>query len=242
MSRWTTWAASGAAVLAVFLSVSSLWGAAGVSAQTATTQWRAALSGANEVPAKTTTATGTFTATLDETARTLTWTLKVPAIANATAAHIHTGAAGVNGPVVVTLWEGGANGFNTVDTYGTARNTDITGALAADFTGFVSALRAGTLYVNVHTVGSPGGEIRAQITQATATPTATATAVATATPKAVPPAPVATAAPKAIPAAPKAGSGGYLGGGSSTTVGLLALSAVAAGVALLAARARARRS
>lgn len=241
MSRWTKWTMGGAVSLAVLLSATALGGALNASAQTATTQWRAALTGANEVPAKTTAATGTFTATLDETARTLTWTLKVPTIASATMAHIHTGAAGANGPVVVTLWEGGANGFNTVDTYGTAKNTDVTGTLSGDFTGLVSALKAGTLYVNVHTVASPGGEIRAQIAQATATPTATAAATATATPKAATPAPAATVAPAAVPSAPKAGSGGYLDGGSNATRWLLALSAVAAGVTLIGARAMTRR-
>jgi hypothetical protein len=67
-------------------------------------QYRAAMAGANEVPATSSTATGTFTATLDEAAGTLTWSLTVPALTNATAAHLHSGAAGVNGPIVLPLF------------------------------------------------------------------------------------------------------------------------------------------
>ena len=37
------------------------------------------------------------------------------------------------------------------------------GIAAGDFDEFVDAIRAGATYVNVHTVGVPGGEIRAQI-------------------------------------------------------------------------------
>ena len=60
-----------------------------VSGQAAAVTYRAALVGANEVPPTASTATGTFTANLDEAAGTLTWTLSVPALTNATAAHLH---------------------------------------------------------------------------------------------------------------------------------------------------------
>ncbi len=66
--------------------------------------YRAALTGANEVPATTSTATGTFTANLDEAAGTITWTLTVPAITNTTAAHLHQAAAGANGGIVLPLF------------------------------------------------------------------------------------------------------------------------------------------
>jgi hypothetical protein len=216
-----------------------------VSAQATTSQWRANLTGANEVPANTSTATGTFTATLDENARTVAWTLKVPSINGATMAHIHSGAAGVNGPIVVNLFSAGSpQGFSSIDTYGTARNVDIVGPLAGDFTAFASALRAGTLYVNVHTAANPAGEIRAQITQATATATPTATAKATATPTPVAPtAKAATPAPTvkaAVPAAPKSGSGGFLEGSNSVVLWALALGAAAAGLAAAGLRSRDR--
>lgn len=144
-----------------------------VSAQA--TPWRAALTGANEVPATTSTATGTFTATLDEAAGTLTWSLSVPSITSATAAHIHTGAAGTSGGIVVNLFAAPASGpVNSINVSGTARAADVIGSLAGNFPGLVDAIKGGTAYVNVHTTANPGGEIRAQISQGAA-PTASGT-------------------------------------------------------------------
>ncbi|MBM4409891.1 MAG: CHRD domain-containing protein [Chloroflexi bacterium] len=146
---------------------------AAVLGQATTSRYEARLSGANEVPPVTTTATGTFTATLDEAAGTLTWTLSVPAITNATAAHIHTGAAGANGGVVLLLFAAPTGSpASTVNVSGTARAADLSGSLAGNFAGLVTALKAGTLYVNVHTSANAGGEIRAQVTAAAAAPVA----------------------------------------------------------------------
>ncbi len=243
MSRWTGWTIRvalllGAAALAVPLTVS---------AQTATTTtWRAALTGANESPSNASTATGTFTATLDETAGTLTWTLSVPNIKDATMAHIHTGAAGTNGPIVLNLFAALPTGPTTIlpassiTTSGTAKAIDLVGPLAQNFPGLISAIKGGTAYVNVHTVANPGGEIRGQVAQATATPTATPTAAATATPKAATPV-SATAAPAVVPAAPKSGSGGYTNKSASITQVALALTTLAAGLALVGATFQARR-
>lgn len=246
MGRWTTGTTVQAGLVLLVLGIAMLAAPLAVSAQTTPNTWRATLAGASESPATTSTATGTFSATLDETAGTLTWTLSVPNIKDATAAHIHTGAAGANGPVVLNLFAAIPTGPTTIlpassiSTSGTARAIDLVGPLAQNFPGLVSAIKGGTAYVNVHTVANPGGEIRGQITQATATatPTATATATATATPKAA--APVATPAPTVVPSAPKSGSGGYSSSTSLTQVAL-ALLAVASGVALVAAAVPARR-
>jgi hypothetical protein len=66
-----------------------------------------------------------------------------------TAAHIHMGAAGANGPVIVPFTKDG-------DTYkappGAKLNADQ-----------LAAFKAGTLYVNVHSAANPGGEIRGQL-------------------------------------------------------------------------------
>jgi hypothetical protein len=37
------------------------------------------------------------------------------------------------------------------------------GLAAGEFEEFVRALRSGAMYVNVHTTGRPGGEVRAQL-------------------------------------------------------------------------------
>lgn len=150
-----------------------------------TSQWKATLNGANEVPANNSTATGEFTATLDETNDSLSWVLNVPNITNATAAHLHQGAAGSNGPVVLSLFTPPLNqtSANSINTSSVSREFNLTGPLAGDWDAFVTALKAGNIYVNVHTTANPNGEIRGQVVSAsaTATPTATATATATAT-------------------------------------------------------------
>ena len=223
--------------LAVFLGVTALAVPMVVSAQT-TTQWRASLAGINEVPSVTTTATGTFTATLDETAGTLAWTLAVPNITAATQAHIHSGAVGVNGPIVVNLFAAPASGpTSSINVSGTARAADVIGPLAGNFAGLVSAIKAGTAYVNVHTSANAGGEIRAQIGPGgtptpTATATATATPTATATAKAATPTPTAAAATATVIAAPKSGTGFGGGDGNVLLWTLGALAVVSAGIAL----------
>jgi len=69
---------------------------------------------------------------------------------NATAAHVHQGAAGQNGPVIVTLEK------TSGDVWTVPQGTALT---AAQY----DAYQAGQLYVNVHTDANKGGEIRAQI-------------------------------------------------------------------------------
>ena len=92
--------------------------------------------------------------------------LKVKYIEGVTQAHIHKGLPSENGPVVAFL-------FGLVDpptgpvegrlARGMISQDDLLGPLEGDFDGFVSALRAGELYVNVHTAANPTGEIRGQI-------------------------------------------------------------------------------
>lgn len=187
------------------------------SAQTLTSQWGAALSGANEVPANTSAARGTFTATIDEAANTIQWSLSVPAITNASAAHLHTGQAGINGPIVLNLFAAPAGSpAQAVNVSGSSKGSDLVGPLQGNLQEFIRAVKGGTIYVNVHTTGNPGGEIRAQVVTASAVPAAS-------------------------PAAPKTGNAGLAGGASSGTLagvlGVLAVGVVAGGRALAARRA-----
>lgn len=149
-----------------------------VSAQAATTPLTAVLGGTNEVPATTSTASGNFTATLDEAAGTITWTLSVPTITNGTAAHLHVGGAGTNGAIVLPLFAAPTGSpASTISASGTSKSADLTGPLQGQFAEFAKAIKAGTIYANVHTSANPGGEIRAQVSvgaaaQGTAAPTA----------------------------------------------------------------------
>lgn len=110
----------------------------------------AKLTAKEEVPpqvVKNTKASGSFTG--DITGHKLTWTLKFSGLTGpATAAHIHLGAMGVSGNVVVPLC-----GPCKSPRHGTAT---LSAALLKD-------LKVHKLYVNVHTAKNPNGEIRGQL-------------------------------------------------------------------------------
>jgi hypothetical protein len=118
------------------------------------------LSGANEVPPVTTTATAKFTASWS--GNSLVWSLTGIGT-GLTAAHLHVGAAGTNGAVVLPLFAAAAPGSSTINVSGTARAADLTGPLAGKWPEFVAAFVTGGLYANAHTVTNPGGEMRAQL-------------------------------------------------------------------------------
>jgi hypothetical protein len=111
---------------------------------------KAELTGAQEVPPVETKATGSAKFQL-RTDRSLSGSIKTKDI-NGTAAHIHSGAPGVNGPVVITL-----NRKNSKEW-----TIPVGAKLTAEQ---VESLKAGTLYVNVHTDANKGGEIRGQLKQ-----------------------------------------------------------------------------
>lgn len=106
------------------------------------------LSGSNEVPPVTTSATGTATVTIKPD-HSVVVKESVTGM-TATASHIHEAAAGTNGPVIVPFTKTGDNTFAAADT---AKLTD------SQYESF----KAGKLYVNVHSAAHPGGEIRAQL-------------------------------------------------------------------------------
>ena len=106
------------------------------------------LSGSNEVPPVSTAATGTGTVSINPD-RSVSAKITVSGM-TATASHIHEGAAGANGPVIVPFTKTADNTFVAPD------GAKLTEAQYASF-------KAGNLYVNVHSAKNPGGEIRAQL-------------------------------------------------------------------------------
>jgi hypothetical protein len=107
-----------------------------------------ALSGSNEVPPVTTSASGTGTVTINPD-RTVSANITVTGM-TATASHIHEGAAGTNGPVIVPFIKNGDNTFTA------SEGAKLTESQYASY-------KAGNLYVNVHSGKNPGGEVRAQL-------------------------------------------------------------------------------
>lgn len=123
----------------------------------------------------------------------ISYDLDVANIVDVTAAHLHLGAKGANGPVIVPLFTGPqkTGSFTRVLAKGTITQADLTGPMAGKtFADLAAAVLAGQTYVNVHTVKSPNGQIRGQIiipavggTAATASGGATTTAAASGAPQ-----------------------------------------------------------
>lgn len=95
----------------------------------------------------------------------LDYELKVRRISGVTMAHLHFGPIGTNGPVVVTLFSLATPGGNDakIDHHGYVTKDKLVGPLAGNWEGFIAALAAGQIYVNIHTVTNQGGEIRGQL-------------------------------------------------------------------------------
>jgi hypothetical protein len=106
------------------------------------------LSGNEEVPPVNTSASGTGTVTVSDD-RSVTAKVTTQGIAGV-AAHIHEGAAGANGPVIVPLSKTGDNEWSS------AAGAKLTESQYA-------AYKAGRTYFNVHSAAHKGGEIRGQI-------------------------------------------------------------------------------
>jgi CHRD domain len=129
-------------------------------------QFVARLSGANEVPARGTGANGVIG--LNVRGNRVDYSIEVHGISNITGAHLHTGAAGINGPIRIALFPGPGSNFTTNPLTpgdgllyeGSFESTDVTGVSYADL---LAAMRAGGVYGNVHTTQFPGGEMRGQV-------------------------------------------------------------------------------
>jgi Cu/Zn superoxide dismutase len=128
------------------------------------TNFSATLSAANEVPANTSTATGSATFALSGT--TVTYTVTYSGLSGAPiASHIHVGATGASGGVVVPF---------TIPTGATASGSFTGSFTQADIKPMTSPvivntlddllvqMRAGNTYTNIHTQAHTGGEIRGQ--------------------------------------------------------------------------------
>lgn len=168
---------SGRALLAAFVLGLAV---VGVAAAGLRMDWSDHLTGAEEVPPRSTQAQGQAILHLSDDGTSLEFRLIAANIENVIASHIHVGAAGENGPVVAFLYGAAAPGggrHNGVLSTGTITAADLIGPLAGQpLAALIDEIRAGDAYVNVHTSDGvlpinegpgdfPGGEIRAQIVE-----------------------------------------------------------------------------
>ena len=129
------------------------------------------LSGYHEVPALSSSGTGSFRAEIAGNGQSIAYELRYSGLATAvSAAHIHFAQRDVNGGVSAFLCGGG--GKPACPASGTVTGTIVAadvvgpaaqGIAAGELAELIAAIRAGRTYVNVHTAAYPGGEIRAQL-------------------------------------------------------------------------------
>lgn len=131
-------AASAALALAGCATMNSMFGGSSVT-----------LSGANEVPPVSTSASGSGTITVKDN-KSVSGSIKTSGVAGV-AAHIHLGQVGQNGPVLVPLVKGSDGSTWSVPAGATLTDAQY------------DAYKAGNLYVNVHSAANKGGEIRGQL-------------------------------------------------------------------------------
>ena len=134
--------------------------------------FKATMNGAGEVPANTTTGSGTFTATLDTSTNVFTYDIAFSGLtSNVVAGHIHGPAAATatSGTTINFVSLAGAT-FSVGGTSGTGHGVatlnaanQITATINGD--SLKKLLFAGLTYANIHTTTNPGGEIRGQISK-----------------------------------------------------------------------------
>jgi len=144
------------------------------------------LTGAEEVPPRSTDASGELSLRLGKDGASIDFVLEVNDISNITMAHIHRQVKGENGGIVVWLYPsvksttplpGGSGPVTRLVVEGTFTAADFRGALAGQpLSAFLADVEAELLYGNVHTDDGvdppntgpgdfPGGEVRGQLDQ-----------------------------------------------------------------------------
>jgi hypothetical protein len=137
-------------------------------AQAQVVTFTAQLSGGNEVPVVVTGSVGTATVTWNTATKTGTYRVDVYNMPVATTqGHIHVGAVGAGGPVVVNFVIPGAGAIS--NDYGFSGNfacSDVVVRAAQGINScedFEQSLLLNNTYANVHSTANPGGEIRGQL-------------------------------------------------------------------------------
>ncbi|VFJ13629.1 CHRD domain-containing protein [Candidatus Nitrosocosmicus franklandus] len=127
-------------------------------------EFAANLTGLEEVPPVDTQATGhAILVPISPSNQTIQYFVNVTGIQGATQGHIHSGAQGKNGAIIVTLFK-----FdfpqNTVFEKGNITANNLEGPLQGKtIPDLIAAMKNGSTYVNVHTEQNPEGEVRGQL-------------------------------------------------------------------------------
>ena len=155
----------------------ALLGLLPAAAQAQERKFKATLTPSEEVPALSNLGSGTFTMVIDFGDTSFSYQLTYSGVSGtgATQSHIHLAQKGVNGGIMVFFCTNLGNSpgtqacpaNGTVGGIVTAANVGAgaaaQGIAAGEFAEVLKAIRAGTVYVNVHSALFPGGEIRGQL-------------------------------------------------------------------------------
>ena len=136
-------------------------------AQAQTITFTAQLNGGQEIPVVVTGSVGTATVTWNTVTKTGTYRVDVYNMpVGTTASHIHAGAVGAGGPVVVNFTVPAGGISNDFALSGTFACSDVVARAAQGINScedFEQALLLNNTYANVHSTANPGGEIRGQL-------------------------------------------------------------------------------
>jgi len=127
--------------------------------------YSADLSGKNETPAVTTSASGSATFTLDPSGSTVAYVIDVTMISGVTVARIHVGKTGATGGAILTLFPGPTKKglFSGVLAQGSFTAAKLSGTLKGHtIADLVALIKSGEVYLNIGTTKHPSGEIRGQ--------------------------------------------------------------------------------
>ena len=129
---------------------------------------KAKLSGFAEVPSISTTGSGRLRLSVDSAGTTISYQLTYSGLEGGavTGAYLHLAQPGVSGLIIASLCSSSPCAASPVT--GTLNAASITGPAAqgiapGQFAEVLRAIRAGAVYVNVHTTVYPNGEIRGQL-------------------------------------------------------------------------------
>ncbi|MEJ8571298.1 CHRD domain-containing protein [Microbaculum marinum] len=129
--------------------------------------FKARLSGAREVPPVQTPTSGRAWLQVDRKETKVAIRLRVKRGKDIVAAHVHCAPEGMEGPVVVFLAGPVPTGLDVnggwIDKASFDEGDIVDPACGATIADLADAIRDGDAYVNVHSVGNPGGVIRGQL-------------------------------------------------------------------------------
>ena len=157
-----------APLLAAFILSMTLAGTPGLADDDDELEFKADLTGAEEVPPVDTDTTGEAEFEVNWAQTEIEFELEVEDGVDILAkpgAHIHCAPAGENGPIVAFLASDVPGGFDgEVEIKATLTDANIVNdACGTTIAALVQSMRDGNTYVNVHSAANPGGEIRGQI-------------------------------------------------------------------------------